>query len=555
MQNDSQRLITFIVLSGLILFGFNMFFGPKKTSEPAQEAVPAESAAVTPQKTGVKPETTAVKEPAVKKKPAAIRNLPEKTYTIENALVKAVFSSIGGVIISYQLKEYTDSSLKEEDKKFLELIPNKASYSYMSLYSPSAALDNKTWRYEGTSEEDSAVSISFSVEPAKNIKIIRTYRLNKGSYLVNQEFRFVNRTTAAFAFKDLQLLWGPNIHFLPADVNKHKDGFYQFNKVAYPVAATKKVKQVNIDLKAKESKTIFIEEKPEWIFMKDLYFTSSFVFSDLNKIRNSFIKTGQGGFAYLGVNFADIFVNPGSESTIKIDSYIGPQEYKRLKKLKMDKAIDLGWIRILSVWMFYAMDFFHKITRNYGLSIILLTILIRGLLWIPSQKSYKQMKETQQKMNIIKPRMETLKKVYKNDPQKLNEETMKLYKEYKINPFGGCLPMLLQLPIFIAFYQTLINMVELKGASFVFWMQDLSRPDPFYILPLFMGISMFIQQKMSQTPSPTADAASQQKIMLYGLPIFLTFLAFKWPSGLLLYWGMSNVLAIIQQFFVNKSKS
>ncbi|HDT15344.1 MAG TPA: membrane protein insertase YidC, partial [Firmicutes bacterium] len=123
-------------------------------------------------------------------------------------------------------------------------------------------------------------------------------------------------------------------------------------------------------------------------------------------------------------------------------------------------------------------------------------------------------------------------------------------------PFGGCLPMLLQLPIFIAFYQTLMNMVELKGASFILWMQDLSRPDPFYILPFIMGGSMFIQQKMSQAATPTVDAAqaSQQKIFLYGLPIFLTFLALNWPSGLLLYWSVSNVLGIAQQFFVNKSK-
>ncbi|MFW6210616.1 MAG: membrane protein insertase YidC, partial [bacterium] len=219
-------------------------------------------------------------------------------------------------------------------------------------------------------------------------------------------------------------------------------------------------------------------------------------------------------------------------------------------------SVDLGWLRFLSVWMFYAMDFFHGLLNNYGLAIIFLTILIRGLLWVPSQKSFKHMKETQKKMSIIKPRMETLKKIYKEDPQKLNEETMKLYKEYKINPFGGCLPMLLQLPIFIAFYQTLMNMVELKGASFIWWMQDLSRPDSLYILPFIMGGSMFIQQKMSQAATPTVDAAqaSQQKIFLYGLPVFLTFLSFNWPSGLLLYWSISNVLGIAQQYFVNKSK-
>jgi YidC/Oxa1 family membrane protein insertase len=164
------------------------------------------------------------------------------------------------------------------------------------------------------------------------------------------------------------------------------------------------------------------------------------------------------------------------------------------------------------------------------------------------------MKDTQAKMKTVQPRMETLKKIYKDDAQKLNEETMKLYKEYGINPFGGCLPMLIQIPIFIALYQTLISMVELKGAYFFGWLKDLSKPDPFYILPVFMGVSMIIQQMMSKPVSMTPEAETQQKMMMWGMPIFLTFMAIKWPSGLLLYWGMSNVLAIVQQFVVNKSK-
>ena len=225
-----------------------------------------------------------------------------------------------------------------------------------------------------------------------------------------------------------------------------------------------------------------------------------------------------------------------------------------MKNRKLEGIIDLGWFRFLGVWMFYAMDFLFTITKNYGWAIILLTLVVRLILWIPSQHSYKQMKDTQSKMKIINPRMETLKKIYKDDPQKLNEEMLKLYKEYKINPFGGCLPMLLQLPIFIALYQTLISMVELKGASFIWWLKDLSRPDPLYILPVFMGVTMIIQQKMSQTTTMSTGSMAQQNILMYGLPVFLTIMAFSWPSGLLLYWGMSNVLAIAQQIIVNKTK-
>ena len=137
--------------------------------------------------------------------------------------------------------------------------------------------------------------------------------------------------------------------------------------------------------------------------------------------------------------------------------------------------------------------------------------------------------------------------------QEYIEETMKLWQEYKINPFGGCLPVLLQLPIFVALYATLMNMVELKGAYFMLWWTDLSKPDPYFVLPVFMAITTFVQTKMSAQPAATDDAAMQQKIMLYFMPIFFGFLALNWPAGLLLYWSMSNVFSIFQQFMVNKS--
>jgi YidC/Oxa1 family membrane protein insertase len=474
-----------------------------------------------------------------------------KTYDLENDLVKISFSDIGGVINSYLLKNLEDS---REKGKALELIPNKSSFTYLALNSPDYKLENVKWKYEGTRITEQGSMISFSRFISNGVKVTKSFSIMNKSYVVQTDITIANTTNAPAAVKNLSLEWGPNIQYLPSEMSKRKDGMYAYNRLMYPVG--KDMKKIEIKTNTKEDKITILPEKPEFIAYKDLYFTATLKAEKGTDYKNAFLKEHAGGFAFSGFNLNDIVVDPKKETTLTFSSYIGPQEYMRLKKEGLSGIVDLGWPRFLGIWMFQAMQFFFKLTKNYGLAILLLTLLVRLILWIPSDNSYKHMKDTQKKMTIIKPRLETLKKIYKDDAQKLNEEMMKLYQEYKINPFGGCLPMLLQLPIFIALYQTLINMVELKGANFALWWTDLSKPDKFYVLPVFMGVTMFIQQKMSAASQPVTDesAAQQQKIMMYGMPIFLTFLSFQWPSGLLLYWGMSNCLAIIQQVLVNSRK-
>ncbi len=551
MRNDTQRLIIFLLLSFAILFFYNTWFLPKPVKQPLPQTTSTTGQPIPlPTK-----ENKIIKETKKEKFLTAIKQ--EKEYTLENNLVKITFTTVGGVLKSYILKQYSDK-IGNKQNKVVELLPNPYSFSYLLLHQTSSQdiINILPWKFEGVQKDEKLSKIIFSREIDKGIFLYKEFSLPENSYELQTTIKFLNTNNIPFAIKDLRLSWGPNIHFLPQDMEKYKAGMgYQYHKILYETQS-KIFKNINLNLKAKESKIIFVEEPLKWLLLKDIYFLTSFITKNTEDIKKYFYKEGAGGFVELGIDFKDILLEKKSEHIISINSYIGPQEYKRLKKLKMEKSVDLGWIwlRPISVAVFYSIDFLYKLTKNYGIAIILLTLIIRGLLWIPSQNSYKHMKDMQKKMNIIKPRMETLKKVYKDDPQKLNEETMKLYREYKINPFGGCLPMLLQLPIFFALYATLINMVELKGAYFMLWLKDLSAPDPFFVLPILMGATMLIQQKMSVTPSPSSEAETQQKIMTYGMPIFLTFLAFNWPSGLLLYWSVSNIFSIFQQFFVNKSK-
>jgi len=196
--------------------------------------------------------------------------------------------------------------------------------------------------------------------------------------------------------------------------------------------------------------------------------------------------------------------------------------------------------------MLIILKYLNEFVNNYGIAIIILTILIKIIFWPLGNKSYKSMKEMQK----LQPKMLELRDKYKDDKQKLSQETMALYKAHKVNPMGGCLPMVIQIPVFFGLYKALLYAIELRHAPFIWWIQDLSAKDPYYITPIIMGATMFVQQKMS----PPAGDPMQQKIMLF-LPIIFTFLFLNFPSGLVIYWLFNNILSIGQQYYVNKQRS
>ncbi|TET92579.1 MAG: membrane protein insertase YidC, partial [Desulfobacteraceae bacterium] len=249
------------------------------------------------------------------------------------------------------------------------------------------------------------------------------------------------------------------------------------------------------------------------------------------------------------------------KATESFTLYLGPRDLYILKALnkKLEKAINFGWFDIIAKPLLVTLRFFNKHLANYGLSIILLTIIIKILFWPLTHKSYQSMKE----MRKLQPMMAKIREKYKGNKQEMQKQLMGLYKTYKINPMGGCLPMIVQIPVFFALFRVLPNSIELRHAPFVLWINDLSAPDrlfsfPFQIpfmappygipvLTLIMGASMFLQQKMTPTPGDPAQA----KMMML-LPIVFTFLFINFPSGLVLYWLVNNVLSIAQQYRINR---
>lgn len=238
--------------------------------------------------------------------------------------------------------------------------------------------------------------------------------------------------------------------------------------------------------------------------------------------------------------------------TIEGTVFLGPKDYDVLKKLghHFEKIVNFGFFGIFAKWLFFALRWINISIHNYGWSIILLTIFIRLLIFPMSQAGLKSMKDMQR----VQPKMKAIQEKYKKygkdltKKQEMNREIQELYKKEGVSPLGGCLPMVLQMPIFFAFWSLLLNVIELRHAPFIFWIKDLSAYDPYYVLPVLMGVSQLISQMI--TPS-TGDA--NQKKMMYALPIVFTVILASAPSGLIVYWTTNNIFQIVQQMLVNRS--
>ncbi len=231
----------------------------------------------------------------------------------------------------------------------------------------------------------------------------------------------------------------------------------------------------------------------------------------------------------------------GDTARFAYSIYIGPKDLDVLRDTGhfLEKSIDLGWFGFIAKPLLVVLKFFYRYTHNYGIAIIILTVLIKVLFHPLTRKQMESMRQMQK----LQPKMKAIREKFKDDKERLNREVMDLYRTHKINPLGGCWPMLLQIPVFFALYRALLNSIELRHAPFMFWIQDLSEKDPCYITPIIMGATMFLQQKMT----PAAGDPNQQKMMMF-MPLIFTFMFLNFPSGLVLYWLVNNVLTIGQQF-------
>ncbi len=294
-----------------------------------------------------------------------------------------------------------------------------------------------------------------------------------------------------------------------------------------------------------------LKTKSSWISMLEHYFFSAWISAkDSDQtIYTRNLSSSKTGSSYLVGSVSDYSVIPDNSSKIFTSKlYVGPKTVSEISTISegLDLTVDYGVLTFLAAPLFWVLDKLNLFLNNWGLALIMLTVLIKLLFFKLSETSYKSMA----KMKKLAPRMTALKERYADNRQKFSEELMKVYKQEKVNPLGGCLPILVQIPVFIALYWVIIESVEMRHAPFIGWIGDLSSKDPYYVLPVLMGVSMYIQQKLN--PPPTD--AMQQKIFL-ALPFIFTVLFATFPSGLVLYWLVNNILSIAQQYVINKRLS
>jgi YidC/Oxa1 family membrane protein insertase len=552
---ETRRYILAIGLSMLVLIVYMRFFAPQPVEQaPAQQE--AATSAPVAEKAPVptpKPKTEAVAK-------AISIATKGRDIVIETDVVMAVVNTAGGVITKWELKNYREAD--KEEVGFMVFM-GKIFGSRKKEDKPKKPLGNVELytRYEGVKAED--IVAPLTVTPVeKELRNLAAVEFRPSADSIRLDKDHKSQTLVLTYEGPAGITVEKNLTFYhdeyKVDVavsTKGLDGyslalgtdFGLSDKISTNASGRVGVAAL-VDGKTVMEKTDSIKVELQqagmvgWFGQEDKYFTATLLYGGPGIITTKKTAAPKEIGDLLST---ELLVKDKPESRT-LTLYAGPKSFNLLKAYGkgLEQMVDYGWFGVLAKPMFWLMEQFFSITKNYGIAIILLTIVVRILLFYPSLKSATAMEE----MKSLQPQMTALREKYKKDPQKLNQEMMKLYKEHKVNPLGGCLPMLLQLPFFVALYNVLSVSIELRQASFIpFWIRDLSVHDPFYILPVLMGVSMVFTMKMTST---SVDP-QQQKMMMY-MNLAFIFL-FAWlPAGLLLYITLSNVLSIVQQLYVRK---
>jgi YidC/Oxa1 family membrane protein insertase len=559
-----KRAIIALALSFLIFIAF-MYIGEKQRP-PAPPAPPAAKAPTEPEAPPAPTPAPVAAKPAAPA-PAAPPARPAKDVVVDTPLYRAVFTESGARLKSFQLKKYHQEmefasifSFKlwaveldvnryrdnSRTAKFQELVrPGKSRELPLSLswagkdLAVSSLLPYEASQAEVSVKTGETDALKFTGVSPEGVAFTKTFTFRADSYAFDLAVKVANHTHGPLeGHLDLNLVES----FAGEDASK-------YYLLGFNGSINNRLEEVKSG-SLKELKTF--TGKIDWATLDEGYFLTALVPTAAPKSLLTVSETLPGPMvATLRTPVEGLA--PGQEAQLAYTLYYGPKDLDDLKLLNvgLERTVNFGWFDFLGKPFLYILKFINHYLHNYGWSIIILTILIRLLFFYPNHKSYKSMKEMQK----LQPKVAKLREKYKDDREAMNKELMALYRTFKVNPLGGCLPMVLQLPVFIALYNVLGYAIELRHASFlatvpftnIVWLIDLSAKDPLLITPLIMGATMVIQQKM--TPSP--GDPTQAKMMMF-LPIVFTFLFLNFASGLVLYWLVNNVLSIGQQYYTNK---
>jgi len=544
---DSQRLILFFVFTMSV---FLLFESWQRDQRPAQTAtVAVKSPAAIPEAAPVKvdpsippvPSAALTQNLAAPAAPVAATADSGQIIKIETDVYRAEISTNGGDLVSLELLK--QGSTLDPKKKFVLFARGKEHVYIAQSGLIGTGLPNHQSAYTTPATQyrlaDGAPELEVRLESAGGVKAAKVYRFRRNSYVIDISHEFVNTGAApveAFAYfqlvrdskapegdsKMVPTYTGVAVYTEKEKFQKVAFGDIEKGKVPYPKSGT-----------------------DGWIGMLQHYFLGAWL-PKPGAPREFYTREVQQGLFAAGTIVPAGIVAPGANATVSMPLYAGPQEQEKLAALApgLELAVDYGWLTVIAKPLFAVLQWIHGWTGNWGVAIIILTIMIKLLFYPLSQASYRSMA----KMRSVAPKMQRLKDQFGSDRQRMQQAMMELYKTEKINPLGGCLPVVVQIPVFIALYWALLGSVEMRQAPFALWITDLSTPDPWYILPILMGATMIIQTRLNPEP-PDPIQAKIMKIM----PIAFSIFFFFFPAGLVLYWLVNNILSIAQQWHINKS--
>lgn len=467
--------------------------------------------------------------------------------TVKNDVIELVINTMGGDIVGAKLLKHFDRKEEKGGTSFI-MLQNSQDNTYIArsgIIGPNATdtaagrpqFSTESFFYE-LGENDNQLTVTLTSKLG-DIGIKKRFILNRESYSVNVEYLISNASSS---------LWNGTFYGqIKRDSKPPVTDVSGFSMQPYLGAALRQPEKnyAKFDFSDIDGKTVKTTIEGGWVAMVQHYFISAWVPpADDN---NSFTlrKLANQDMYLMSFTGSPILVGPGEIGSYQARFYVGPKDQETLSQLAeyLDRTVDYGFLWVLAEPIFKAMKFIHSVVGNWGWTIIVLTLGIKLLLYPLSAASLRSMA----KMRSLQPELTRLKELHGDDRQKMSQELMSLYKKEKVNPAGGCFPMLLQMPVFIALYWVLMESVEIRHAPWFFWIQDLSAKDPYFVLPIIMGASMLLMQKLQPMPTDPMQA----KVMQI-MPIAFTFLFMGFPSGLVLYWTVNNLLSMAQQWFVNR---
>jgi YidC/Oxa1 family membrane protein insertase len=551
---DTQRLIALVIFS---VSAFLLWDAWQKQTAPAV-AVP--SAQVAPSSVPAAPAPNAAPSSTPAQAPtttpaaeslssASVTGATGAAVNVRTDLFDIDLNTMGGDIRKLTLLKVGSANDRAKALTLLAADPQHFFVTQSGLLGDTLPTHKTIYATESTgyvmpAGADSLV-VRLTARTPEGAEITKRYTFHRGSYEIGVSYDVKNATSQAIpAIAYFQFLRDNNPPSPDAAQTSHFGGVSTFTGAG---VYTEESKYVKLDFKDidKEKHPYPASAKDGWIAIVQHYFVSAW--APKQGLERDFFTTHVVDNLYTaGIKVPMGTIAPGETKSVTVPLYIGPQETEKLKTISpgLDLVVDYGWLTILAKPIFWFLKWIHSVVQNWGWSIIILTITIKLAFYPLNAKAGRSMAQ----MKVLQPKMEKLKQMYGEDRQKLNQAMMELYRTEKINPLGGCLPIAVQIPVFIALYWVLLGSIELRHAPWIGWIHDLSAPDPYFILPVIYAVSMLAQTRLNPQPADPVQA----RVMLI-MPIMFSFFFLFFPAGLVLYWVVQNLLSIVQQWHINRT--